>query len=211
MVQNKFSERALAFLDEYSYKKKIIIKKRKKTKGAFGTNNRLLNMLEWSKANVAQAVNSLYEPLKVKQRTWYVCWKYQYPSINKTWQWKHRLSVSLYSAMFGKMSFVVCFSKKAWVSESQHMEPSHLLRLGHLVTVGTAQCDRCYCRPARRGIKTIPLICHLILLSTGLQSQSMHNMLLMHRHLEILGLVGWKNIPHVYWLMGFFSKHKRQC
>lgn len=68
------------------------------------------------------------------------------------------------------------------------MEPSHLLRWGHPVTVGMAQCDRCSCRPAQQANKTIPLICHLIPLSTGLQSQSMHNMLTIYRHLETLGL-----------------------
>lgn len=88
------------------------------------------------------------------------------------------------------------FLANVWVSESKHMEPSHLLRWGHPVIVGTAQCDRCYCRPARQGNKTIPLICRFIPPSTGLQSQSMHNMFIMYRHLQ-KRLVGWKNIPHV--------------
>lgn len=136
---------------------------------------------------------SLYELLKLLHQT-----KYLYPSINKTWWQKNRQSVSLQSAMISKMSFVVClFFRKAWVSESQHMEPSHLRRWGHPVTVGTAQCDRCSCRPARQANKTIPLICHLIPLSTGLQSQSMHNMLIIYRHLEKKNLC-------VYGLMGSF-------
>lgn len=52
------------------------------------------------------------------------------------------------------------------------MEPSYLLRGVHAATVGTAQGDRCSCGPAQQAGKTIPLICHLIPLSTGLQPRS---------------------------------------
>lgn len=139
------------------------------------TKNRFLNKFERSQANMAQAFNSLYEPWKV--------WKYLYPSINPTrWQ-KNRRSVSLHSAMFQE-EFCCLLVRKAWVSEREHMEPSRFVRWGHPVTVGAVQCDRCYCRPARQGNKPIPLICHLIPLSTGLPSESTHNMLRMHRHLQ---------------------------
>lgn len=112
-----------------------------------------------------------------------MCWKYLYPSINPTrWQ-KNRRSVSLHSAMFQE-EFCCLLVRKFWVSERQHMEPSRFVRWGHPVTVGAVQCDRCYCRPARQGNKPIPLICHLIPLSTGLPSESTHNMLRMHRHLH---------------------------
>ena len=112
-----------------------------------------------------------------------MCWKYLYPSINQTrWQ-KNRRSVPLHSAMFHE-EFCCLLVRKVWVSERQHMEPSRFVRWGHPVTVGAVQCDRCYCRPARQGNKPIPLICHLIPLSTGLLSESTHNMLRMHRHLH---------------------------
>lgn len=62
------------------------------------------------------------------------------------------------------------------------------------MTVGMAQCDRCSCRPAQQANKIIALICHLIPLSTELQSRNMHNMVIIYRHLQTLGLVGWEKI-----------------
>lgn len=38
------------------------------------------------------------------------------------------------------------------------------------MTLGMAQGDRCSCGPAQQASKTIPLICHLIPLSTGLHA-----------------------------------------
>lgn len=73
------------------------------------------------------------------------------------------------------------------------MEASHLLRRDYPATVGTAQCDRCYCRPARQGNITTPLICRLIPLSTEPQSLGTENMFRMYEHLQTLGLVGWSS------------------
>lgn len=103
--------------------------------------------------------------------------------------------------------FCCLFFRRAWISESQHMVPSHLRRWGHPVTVGMAQCDRCSCGPARQANKIIALICHLIPLSTDLRPQNMHNMVIIYRHLQTLGLGGWgKKKPSlcVYRLKGSF-------
>lgn len=73
------------------------------------------------------------------------------------------------------------------------MEPSYLLRRVHAVTVGMAQGDRCSYGPAQQAGKTIPLICHLIPLSTGLQSQSQPNVLITPAYIRPLGSVGLVN------------------
>lgn len=49
---------------------------------------------------------------------------------------KRSQSALLQSAMFSRTSYSV-FSRGAWVSESRHMEASHLQRWGHPVTVGS--------------------------------------------------------------------------
>lgn len=106
---------------------------------------------------------------------------YLYPSTDK------RTGALLLHSLQCLARWVLLFVfRKAWVSESQHMEPSRLLRWGHAVTVGMVQCDRCSCRPAQRANRTIPLICYLIPLSTGLQPRSM---LIINGHMQTLGLV----------------------
>lgn len=93
---------------------------------------------------------------------------------------KRSPSASLNTLLLSKMGFVINFFRKVSVSESKHMEPSHLLRWG--------PCDswhnRCYRRLARQGNKTFPLI-HLILLIPELQSQSMLSVTVTFRFLQI--------------------------
>lgn len=115
---------------------------------------------------------------------------YLYPSIDK------RTGALFLRSLQCLARWVLLFVfRKACVSESQHMEPSRSLRWGHAVTVGMVQCDRCSCRPAQQANRTIPLICYLIPLSTGLQPQSM---LIINRHMQTLGLVKWERKFCVY-------------
>lgn len=88
--------------------------------------------------------------------------------------------------------FLMLIFRRTWLSEvvKANIWNCYLVRGGHAATVGTAQGDRCSHGPAQQAGKTIPLISHLIPLSTGTQSQSGTNMLITPVYIQPLGSVG---------------------
>lgn len=84
--------------------------------------------------------------------------------------------------------------RRTWLSEvvKANIWNCYLVRGGHAATVGTEQGDRCSCGPAQQAGKTIPLISHLIPLSTGPQSQSKTNMLITPVYIRPLVRLGWE-------------------
>lgn len=91
--------------------------------------------------------------------------------------------------------FLMLIFRKTWLSEvvKANIWNCYLGRGGHAATVGTAQGDRCSRGPAQQAGKTIPLISHLIPLSTGPRSQSETNMLITPVYIRPLGSVGLVN------------------